>query len=311
MLAGGSDDGLSLFVLSAGGKLIELDTIEDTNVMGLTNITDLELRADGNDIHVFVTSEVTPGLTHLEIDTSSTGELLEGGAGAEQLIGGAKDDVFLDGAGQDTMTGGAGADLFVLSQDGARDTITDFDMTKDKVNLSAWPSLHSAFQLTFTETSTGAIVTYGAEELVLHSANNTPITFVELVQSEALGLPQSYLSGKDANLYQGHDNLTGTSLTDNLFGFAGNDLLKGVDGKDRLFGGEGNDTLVGGAGADELDGGDGRDLVSYAQAGARVNLDLRAKGTSGEARGDSFISVEDVEGQILTTTSMVMMSTTC
>jgi Ca2+-binding RTX toxin-like protein len=74
-----------------------------------------------------------------------------------------------------------------------------------------------------------------------------------------------------ANIYgtSGADNLTGTALNDNLYGYApggagldtGDDTLTSNAGNDRLFGGGGNDTLAGGAGNDGLYGGVGDDTL--------------------------------------------------
>lgn len=66
-----------------------------------------------------------------------------GGGDNDTLFGGAGNDELHGGAGRDTLTGGADADLFVFnsvadSQHGAsRDTITDFQVGVDLIDLSA------------------------------------------------------------------------------------------------------------------------------------------------------------------------------
>jgi len=95
----------------------------------------------------------------------------------------------------------------------------------------------------------------------------------------------------------GDDVLFGFELLDDsIAASSGNDLLQGLSGDDTLRGESDNDTLIGGAGADSLDGGLGVDLASYADAGVRVNLDLSAQGTAGDAAGDTFASIENVLG---------------
>ncbi len=68
------------------------------------------------------------------------------GTDIENAIGGAGDDTLrgndlanrLDGGvGLDTLTGGGGADVFVLSHTDAADIITDFDLSADRLDISA------------------------------------------------------------------------------------------------------------------------------------------------------------------------------
>ena len=67
---------------------------------------------------------------------------VQGTAGNDILTGGAENDNFTGGLGTDQLTGGAGRDQFaVLRSDltsltDSTDTITDFDLTRDLINLS-------------------------------------------------------------------------------------------------------------------------------------------------------------------------------
>ena len=100
--------------------------------------------------------------------------------------------------------------------------------------------------------------------------------------------------------------LNGTSGADFIFGLGGNDTLRGGKGNDALYGGAGNDTLIGGAGADVLNGGAGTDWVKYGYqttSGVVIDLSSLPLGASGgDATGDTFISIENVEGTNLVDT---------
>ena len=90
----------------------------------------------------------------------------------------------------------------------------------------------------------------------------------------------------------------GGSGNDTLYGDSSNDCLFGWDGNDTLYGRGGNDRLNGGAGADHLDGGSGTDTADYfysLRSGVTVNLANSAL-NQGEARGDTFHSIENVTG---------------
>ena len=106
------------------------------------------------------------------------------------------------------------------------------------------------------------------------------------------------------------DRLTGNNQANTILGGDGNDIIDGKEGSDRLFGengndeifgGSGDDTLVGGTGSgwfsDILDGGSGNDTASYITAASGVAASLAERtGWQGDATGDKFISIENLEG---------------
>ncbi len=95
------------------------------------------------------------------------------------------------------------------------------------------------------------------------------------------------------------DALTGSAVANWLFGIGGNDVLSGLAGDDVLAGGGGNDILRGGAGADALEGGTGIDLVTFYGATAAVAIDLLSgTGAGGDAQGDTYVAIENVNGGI-------------
>ncbi|MGL4488007.1 MAG: calcium-binding protein [Rhizobiaceae bacterium] len=99
----------------------------------------------------------------------------------------------------------------------------------------------------------------------------------------------------------GYDRVSGGEGADNLKGGAGDDFLWGDGGADTLEGGSGLDLLSGGAGGDVLNGGADADRADYTSAatGVTVRLDNALLNT-GDAQGDTYISIEDLNGSSLT-----------
>ena len=253
IVAGGNDAGLALFELTPRGKLIHLQSIEDTTSIGLDGPQAIALLESGPSIEVLVASEGAAGLAHLRIDaptgislsqnggmlTGSGGEdLLEGGTLAETIAGGNGADIILDGGGSDQLTGGNSADLFILAGDGAHDTISDFDVSQDRLDLSDWPFLYTPSVLTVTERSWGADVSYRDETLSLYSANGQPITKAQLAGTVVEALYRIFF----VNSFE----ITGTTAAE---------LLVGDWGPDTLIGGGGADTIRGDGGGDLIEGG--------------------------------------------------------
>ncbi|WP_300075180.1 M10 family metallopeptidase C-terminal domain-containing protein, partial [uncultured Ruegeria sp.] len=52
------------------------------------------------------------------------------------LDGGSGNDILTGGSGNDTLTGGSGSDTFVFKEDSGKDTITDFNVDEDFIDLS-------------------------------------------------------------------------------------------------------------------------------------------------------------------------------
>lgn len=102
-----------------------------------------------------------------------------------------------------------------------------------------------------------------------------------------------------------------------LSGSSYSDILYGNSGANSLWGNNGDDTLEGMAGADYIDGGSGTDTVSYANAGlAAAGSETTAQGVgvvasltttfsagaavtaTGDAAGDTYVSIENMLGSI-------------
>lgn len=96
---------------------------------------------------------------------------LYGDGGHDVLDGGIGNDTLDGGAGNDTLTGGAGSDTFVFAGQSGQDTVTDFDLADDVIDLSGIPAIGSFANLVDTclsENGGGdAIITIGARSITL------------------------------------------------------------------------------------------------------------------------------------------------
>lgn len=75
-----------------------------------------------------------------QVDGEKGNDTLFGSAGADKLFGGSGNDTLSGGAGKDRLTGEAGSDKFLFEdalKPGNADTITDFDVSSDRIDLSA------------------------------------------------------------------------------------------------------------------------------------------------------------------------------
>jgi Ca2+-binding RTX toxin-like protein len=198
-------------------------------------------------------------------------------------------------AGSDTLEFGTGIDIqdVLFRQDGADlrlaigrsgASVDAFDTITDQIRIKEWfgGAARSIESFAFVNTGVQAMSavaaiggTDGADTLV-HAATGA-----------------AWITGG-----AGDDTIAGNAGADILSGGSGADSVSGLAGNDVLYGGDGDDVLIGGVGADILIGGSGADTASYDGATAAVTVFLASsQGTStGEAGGDSFVSVENITG---------------
>lgn len=290
VVTGGSDGGLNIFEILPGGRLILSGTVLHEPGLALANITALLLNPVADGFEIFVAGEGA-GITRLQVTTgplagATTGsegadslsgtaahDLILGGGGDDTLHGGAGNDILMDGTGRDRLWGGAGEDVFVLSSDGDTDYIMDYQPGVDLLDLTAWGRLYGPESLSITPTANGAVIRYGAEELVLFSANGLPIP--------------SAAFGRGAFLWIWHA----------AQGIQASGVRYGTEAADHLVGSGGDDVFRASPGSDVMIGGDGFDLVDYVDAPAPVRIDLLWPGTNaGLAAQHQLIGIEGLSG---------------
>lgn len=295
--AAGSDSGVSLFTLLPGGRLHHLDSVAATLDTPLRGITDIALAHVGNDLQIWAATQGAPHLvrfdaTGLQIgvtlqaasgDATLTGgaldDVLVGDAGDDRLNGGAGLDILVDGAGVDNLTGGAGADVFILSPDGERDVIADFQPGLDRLDLTGLPGLWDTGLIQVISQSWGAELRYRDEVTEIRAAGRISRDDIlqSLIEVDRLDLASArgqitgstggdrFVGGDAAESYAGgggNDRLSGEGSDDTLMGSDGNDRLSGGFGEDLLHGGSGRDTITGDAGFDTIFGDAGDDFLN-------------------------------------------------
>ena len=191
ILAAGSDDGLTLLEISAGGNLTVLPVLVDDFDTTLDNITDIEVVQFGDQTHAFVSSGSENGFTQIQIDTSSIGatitgsnadetlngsaldDALDGLGGSDTINAGAGDDRITDGAGRDHLYGGAGADIFQFVADGTLDLIRDYQDGLDRIDLSLLTGING---LEIYPRSYGAVIIAAGEEIRIETADGSGLS---------------------------------------------------------------------------------------------------------------------------------------
>lgn len=291
LFAGGGDDGITAFTLLPGGRLLPVGQVAQADGGALVNIGALSAFAEGGRIELFAAGEGA-GITRLRFDPGPLaplhrggasadlvtggpeGDLIDGGAGADTLAGGAGADILIDGAGGDRLSGGAGADTFVLVKDGLTDTILDFEPGLDRLDLTAWGRVYAVEALEILSTASGATLRFGAETLILDTADGRPLSAADFTPASLFPLTHVAVDPVVAGL-----------------------RLPGTPAGDVQTGGLGDDILEGSAGADRMEGGAGFDTADYSAARGSQRVDLLAPSLNTNlAAGDTHLSIEGLIG---------------
>jgi Ca2+-binding RTX toxin-like protein len=170
-VAGGNDDGVSVFGVTSDGALVNLANVKDSDNanLELDGASALAVATIGSNTFLFVAGGVDDGVSSFKIETtgliidgtagddvideffapageflsSELGDTISGLAGNDTLSGRDGDDILTGGADKDSLSGDAGADKFNFdlkseSAKGAnRDVILDFSHGEhDRIDLA-------------------------------------------------------------------------------------------------------------------------------------------------------------------------------
>jgi Ca2+-binding RTX toxin-like protein len=282
-----------------------------TTVLDFINIESLTLTGNGN--------------------INGTGNILDnvltGNTGNNALSGFAGTDTLIGGTGVDTLTGGFGNDVFKFTAgdsgtgNNARDLITDFVRSQDKIDFSSYATpltLLAAGTTAFTALNQVMVTTANGQTLVsINSTGNTNADmtialtgtfaltvddFVNVVRPGAVtpNVPNNPNTPTDTSLITTPQSLGSAASTValTLAGGTANDTLTGGTAADALNGNAGNDSLTGNAGNDALFGGAGNDTLLGNAGNDTLSGGAGADTLTGGAGADRYVFDSALDGTV-------------
>ncbi|MCF6444590.1 hypothetical protein [Nereida sp. MMG025] len=310
-VVGGGDGGFSLLALLPNGTFHVVQNFDDTITANLGHISDVQIHTSTDGFTIYLSSEQTGGLAEFFVDTSSVG--VQRSAGSDERARGTNlddvlwaqgedttlegrdgDDILIDGTGNDTLRGGEGADTFILGKDGRVDLIRDFEIGRDRIDISAWGMIYSLSQLEYETLNNGIRLIFGQEVLVVRSFDGAPLLpedlegalntdlhrpVVNLIDPDAPALPPIFEGSPTGDRFEAslegsnflggdgfdfvdysavHDIRVSLETPDLNTGAAAGDTYQSIEG---VIGTNGDDWIEGDAGSNQLEGGAGNDTL--------------------------------------------------
>ncbi len=252
--------------------------------------------------------------------------MVYGNNGDDLMIGKLGNDTFTGGQGADTLDGGEGEDIAsyaTMQSHSVKVNLSDTSQNNGDAAGDVYISIEGVEGTRFNDELTGnegRNLLFGGEgddmldggvggaDFFDGGEGVDTVTYQSSTQGVFVRAMETWRNddGARGDTYENIENLYGSNFDDNLclddgdnliWGADGDDCIFGLAGDDTLMGDEGNDTLIGGAGADHMNGSWGDDKVSYRTSTEAVTASLAdGAGTAGDAAGDTFFAIEDLEG---------------
>lgn len=193
IVTGGTDGGIALFELLPGGQLLHHQSQAQDTSWDIGHLRDVSASVTGDEVQILLAGSDTNRLVQMVLPLGQMGDLISGTGGGDilsgtsgddvlmglwgddSLYGGAGDDTLFAGAGRDVLYGGGGADVFVLEADGQADTIYEFELGVDRIDLSSWGRVYDPEVLTIRSRTWGAAISWQDEFLYIHSVGENRI----------------------------------------------------------------------------------------------------------------------------------------
>ncbi len=150
-------------------KISEINAGEGMDIVHGSNGGDIILGEGGHD-------QLYGGNGRDKLYGGEDSDFLYGESGKDQLFGEAGNDILDGGTGKDILTGGEGYDIFVFREDSGTDTITDFELTKDLIDLSGFADPFSMEDLAMTEIDGGVKVDFGDSAVIVEDVSIEDLT---------------------------------------------------------------------------------------------------------------------------------------
>ena len=297
----------------AGRDVLRYDESDAGVAVDLSARTASGGHAEGD---TFENVEAVHGSRHADTLTGGGGnDWLAGAEGDDALRGGKGNDVLVGGPGADTLDGGEGHDrLWYHGSDAA--VAVDLSAGTGSGGHAEGDTFENVEEIVgsrHADTLTGGagndwLVGREGDDVLRGGAGNDGLVGgpgADTLDGGA-GRDRLWYGGSGAGVAVdlsagtasgGHAEGDTFESVEGIGGSDHADTLTGGNGDDWLGGRGGDDRLTGGAGADAMDGGAGTDTLSYAGSNAGVAVDLSAGiGWGGHAEGDTFRSIEHLEG---------------